>query len=174
MQELEEKRAIYAPNVQKLFAEEKKIGVKFLGTLADKFDVDEKAEQAVENLFGEFSANAFWSKQKKMRKKLQHYLGENNVGRNSILVSCEESSKEKSKVRKRRTAKIKVTEIEDFLEFSEDFAEILRDIFPREMSAKVVENFEKVKAKNDEIYVSFEGDLFIGGKLFVSGKVKCE
>ena len=40
--------------MQKLFAEQSKIGVKFAGTLADRFSVDEKAEKAVENLFGPF------------------------------------------------------------------------------------------------------------------------
>ena len=54
LRELDEKRAVYAPSVQKLFAEEKRVGVKFSGTLADRLNVDEKAEKAVENLFGSF------------------------------------------------------------------------------------------------------------------------
>ena len=54
LEELEEKRAVYAPSVQKLFSAEKAIGAKFAGTLADRFRVDEKTERAIENLFGGF------------------------------------------------------------------------------------------------------------------------
>jgi chromosome segregation protein len=171
LQELEEKRAIYAPNVQKLFAEEKKIGVKFLGTLADKLNVDEKAELAIENLFGGFLQSVLVKTEEDARK-VSGFLGENNVGRNSILVSSQQSAVSGKEKKKQRTANGKQqTNIEDFLNLSEDFSEILHKIFPREMSAKVVEKLEN--AKNDSgIYVTFEGDLVIGGKLFVSGKAK--
>jgi chromosome segregation ATPase len=68
LQELEEKRAVYAPAVQKIFAEEKRIGVKFLGTLADKLNVEEKAEKAVENIFGSYLQTILLNR-KKQRKK---------------------------------------------------------------------------------------------------------
>ena len=48
--ELEEKRAVYTPQVQKLFAEEQNIGVKLSGVLADRLNVAEEAETAVEML----------------------------------------------------------------------------------------------------------------------------
>ena len=52
--ELEEKRAVYTPQVQKLFAEEKNIGVRLAGVLADRLNVAREAETAVETLFGNF------------------------------------------------------------------------------------------------------------------------
>ena len=175
LQELEEKRAIYAPNVQKLFSEEKKIGVKFLGTLADKLNVDEQAEQAVENLFGAFLQSVLVETEADARK-VSAFLGENNVGRNAILVVGEGEKGRRGEREKRRKGegeKVRKgkAQISEFLNLPEDFAAILNEIFPREMAAQVIEKLED--AKNDsEIYVTLQGDLVIGGKLFVSGRAK--
>lgn len=162
LEELEEKRAIYAPSVQKLFAAQKNIGVEFQGTLADKFDVDETAELAVENLFGVYLQTVLVKTETDANKTIE-YLNENELGRIPILVFNAKSQSSKD-------AKGKKKIISDYLGISEDFAEVLSNIFPREMSAKVVENIEEAKAKNDEIFVTFDGDLIIGGKLFVGGK----
>jgi chromosome segregation protein len=43
-------------------------------------------------------------------------------------------------------------------------------MFPRETAAEMVEDLEKVKSKSNEIFVDSDGDLMIGGKLFVGGK----
>src|SRR5205814_6105383 len=51
--ELEEKRAVYTPQVQKLFAEKEAIGVRLAGVLADRLNVSREAEAAVEALFGD-------------------------------------------------------------------------------------------------------------------------
>ncbi len=160
--ELEEKRAIYTPSVQKLLKEQKKIGVEFQGTLADKFDVDEKAEQAVENLFGGFLQTVL-VKTESDAKKTVKYLNENGLGRIPILVESGEW-----RVESKKDAK---STIADYLGISKDFADILISVFPREMSAKVVESIDKAKSKTNEIFVTLDGDLIIGGKLFVSGKI---
>ena len=52
---------------------------------------------------------------------------------------------------------------------SEEFAEILAEVFPREMSAQMVEDFDGIKFKADENFVNAEGDTVFGGKLFVGG-----
>lgn len=162
LEELEEKRAIYTPSVQKLFAEQKKIGVEFQGTLADKFDVAEHAEQAVENLFGVYLQTVL-VKSEKDAKATVKYLNENGLGRIPILVSSE-SEVQNSK------SKDKKSTIADYLGISKDFADILSNIFPQEMSAKVVERLDKTNGKKGEVFVTFDGDLIIDGKLFVSGK----
>ena len=164
LEELEEKRAIYAPSVQKLFVEQNKVGVEFQGTLADKFDVDEKAEQAVENLFGGYLQTLI-VKTEKDAKKTVKYLNENGLGRIPILVF-------NAKTQRGKDTKGKKKIITDYLGISNDFAKSLKSVFPREMSAKVIENIEKAKAKKDEVFVTLEGDLVVGGKLFVSGKTK--
>ena len=161
LQELEEKRAVYAPSVQKLFAEEKKIGVKFQGTLADKLNADEKAETAIENLFGWYLQSVLVENEKDARKTIE-FLNENNLGRIPILVQTSESKNGNKKIESNLTK---------FLGVSEDFARLLTNVFPREMAAQVVDKIEDAKNEKDKIFVTFDGDLIIGGKLFVSGKL---
>lgn len=166
LQELEEKRAVYAPQIQKLFAAEDKIGVKFAGILADKFETDERAEKAVENLFGNYLQSVLVESEADAQKTLA-FLGANNIGRIAVLTVQSSKSKVESPKSKSRNQK---SEIRILLGVSDDFAEILDQIFPREMSAQLVENFENVKSNTDEIFVNYDGDLMIGGKLFVGGK----
>ncbi len=165
LQELEERKTIYAPTVQKLFAEQKQIGVKFLGTLADKLNVDERAEKAVENLFGSYLQTVLVESEEAARKTIR-YLNENNLGRIAVLV---QSSKFKVQSSKPKTENRK-SQIANFLGTNADFIELLAKTFPREMAARLVEDLEKLNAKYDETFVSFDGDLNFGGKLFVGGK----
>ena len=164
LRELEEKRAIYAPSVQKLFADQKKIGVEFLGTLADKLNVAEKAEKAVEVLFGNY-LQAVLVKTGDEARKVTDYLNTNNFGRIAILV---QNSKLKVKSSKLKNGSEK--SIANFIVVSDDFADTIVQIFSREMSAQLVQSFDKIKAESDEIFITLGGDVSIGGKLFVSGK----
>jgi len=181
LQELEEKRAVYAPAVQKLFAEEKRIGVKFLGTLADKLSVSEEAEKAVESLFGTYLQTVLVESEEAAQKTIR-YLNENKLGRISLLVQSPESRvQSRAKIQdsgfkiqdsedQRPKTKNQSPKIKDFLGVSDEFIELLTATFPREMSTQLVEGFEKVDAKDDEIFITFDGDLNFGGKLFVGGK----
>jgi chromosome segregation protein len=164
LQELDEKRAVYAPQVQKLFAEESRIGVKFAGTLADRLNVEEKAEKAVENLFGNFLQAVLVDTEKDARK-VSGWLAGNDVGRIAVLVTPKE--KAGVPVSNPKTG----GSIAEFLGVSEDVAGVLRQVFPREMSAKLVESFDGRDTKDGEFLVNYDGDLLIGGKLFVSGRV---
>ena len=53
---------------------------------------------------------------------------------------------------------------------SENLAEVLIEIFPRETSAKFSENLENLDLKINENAVDANGNLIFGGKLFVGGK----
>ncbi|MDQ3181158.1 MAG: chromosome segregation protein SMC, partial [Acidobacteriota bacterium] len=190
LQELEEKRTIYAPTVQKLFAEQTKIGVKFLGNLADKLKTDEKAEKAVENLFGNFLQTVLVESAEDARKTIA-YLNENNIGRIAILVFnarseppapaggfSERNQENYPQINtdrhrfenKGQRSKDKERNLKDFLGVSDEVAELLNEIFPREMAAQITENLDETKAESDEVFATFDGDLNFGGKLFVSGK----
>ena len=162
LQELEEKRAVYAPSIQKLFAEQKKIGVNFAGILADKLTVEEKAEKAVENLFGAYLQAVLVESEEEARKTIE-FLNVNNFGRVAVLVFNAKPQKHKG------TTKSK---IQNLLGISDDFAATLEEIFSREMSAQIVENFDKIKAGSIENFVTTAGDLNFGGKLFVGGKAQ--
>jgi len=164
LQELEEKRAAYAPQVQKLFSAETKIGVKFLGTLADKFNVEERAERAVESLFGTYLQAVLVESETDARKTFS-YLNENNIGRIPVLVA----ESPKSKVQSPKSNKTN-SNIAELIGVSEDFSAILKTLFPREMSAELVEKIEEVEEKSDGVFVDLVGNLLVDGKLFVGGK----
>ncbi len=164
LRELEEKRTIYAPSVQKIFAAQDKIGVKFSGTLADKFRVEEKAERAIESLFANFLQTVLVENETDAQKTVE-FLSKNNVGRIAVLVipkSIIQSSKSKENIVGEELL------IADSIGVSGDFAKVLREVFPREMAAKIVEDFDY--KKGDETFATFDGDLNVGGKLFISGK----
>ena len=161
LRELDEKRAIYAPSVQRLFAERKKIGVEFLGTLADKFQVGEKAENVIENLFGTFLQTVLVKNQSDA-KKVARYVNKNNLGRIPILIADEnQMSSDRDSV--------EGDSIAAFLGISGKFSKTLSNIFPREMSARVIDSLDKVQPNSSEILVTLDGDLVIGGKLYISG-----
>ncbi|MCB1023987.1 MAG: chromosome segregation protein SMC [Acidobacteria bacterium] len=160
LNELEEKRAIYAPSVQKLFAEQSKIGVEFLGILADKFSVDQKAEKAVENLFGNYLQTVL-VRSEKDAQKVVNFLNNNNLGRIPVLIF--DPKLESGSVSGKGDS------VSQYLGVSKDFEAALAKIFPREMAARVVENVEKINGKKADIFLTLQGDLVIGGKLYISG-----
>lgn len=167
LRELEQRRTIYAPTVQKLFAEQKKIGVSFAETLADKLNVEPQAEKAVENIFGAFLQTVLVETEADALKVMR-YLSENNLGRIGILVTGNQRSVSNQPEAESRKPKANLI---DFLGVSGEFAELLQKVFPRETSARVIENFDKIKLKETENFVDFGGDLIFGGKLFVAGKL---
>ncbi len=172
LRELEERKTIYAPTVQKLFAEQKKIGVQFLGVLADKLNVDEAAEKAVENLFGNYLQTVLVESESDARKTIR-YLSDNNFGRISILVQDSSFQISDSKFQMPDSERKNVNRyspISDFLGVSDEFAELLAQVFPRETAANLTNEFDEIRVKGDEISVNQIGDLNIGGKLFIGGK----
>ena len=160
LRELDEKRAVYAPSVQKLFAEQPKIGVNFLGTLADELNVERRAEQAVEILFGEF-LQAVLVESESDAKQVFDYITSNNLGRIAVLVKPILNGKLK-------TVNEKKSFISDLLGVSGELKKQLENIFPFEMSAKFVEDF--AKAKKSEVLVDANGNLAVGERFFVGGK----
>jgi len=160
LQELDEKRAVYAPSVQKLFAEQAKIGVSFLGTLADKFTVEERAEKAVENLFGAFLQTVLVESEEDARKTVE-YLKKSNLGRIAVFVFP-------AKTPSRKAAKGKDNQISNLLGIDSDFAESLAEVFPREMALNYVEDLGETKAR--ENLIDADGDFVFARKLFVGGK----
>ncbi len=163
--ELEEKRAVYTPQVQKLFAEQKTIGVALAGVLADKLNVAEKAETAVETLFGDY-LQAVLVESLADAKKVSTWLKANNIGRTAMLiVPGGGSSSAVQSVGKGDT-------IGDSLGVSADIAKLLREVFPREMAAKLVDDLDE--AAGSDIVINHEGDLLLGGRLFVGGKLRSD
>ena len=59
--------------------------------------------------------------------------------------------------------------IADHLGVSKDLEKVLRQIFPREMSARLVDDLNAKDVTDSEILVNYDGDLLLGGRLFVGG-----
>ncbi|MEP6787751.1 MAG: hypothetical protein ABJB40_04925, partial [Acidobacteriota bacterium] len=161
--ELEEKRAVYTPQVQKLFAEEKNIGVTPAGVLADRLNVTREAETAVETLFGNF-LEAVVVGSLTDAKRISTWLKENDIGRTAMIVLP------KYGAGKAEPVSVKGDTIADHLGVSGDLAKALRQIFPREMSARLVNDLDENDAVDGEILVNYDGDLLLGGRMFVGGK----
>ncbi|CAN5546860.1 chromosome segregation protein SMC [soil metagenome] len=163
--ELEEKRAVYTPQVQKLFSEEKNIGVKLAGVLADRLNVEPEAETAVETLFGNF-LEAVVVESLDDAKKVSAWLKNNDIGRTAMIILPGTA------VREPDAARGKGDTIADQMGVSGELAKALRQIFPREMSARLMADLDEKQAVDGEILVNFDGDLLLGGRMFVGGKQK--
>ena len=168
LNELEEKRAVYTPQVQKIFAEQTAIGVRLSGVLADRLNVDQRAETAVETLFGPYLESVIVDSLDDA-KRVSEWLKANNIGRTAMLIMPNAGGKSK-----RSTAKVGGTAIEDFLGVSPEFAATLREVFPREMSARLVDDLGSETSVAGDIRINFDGDVLLGGRLFVSGKQRSD
>ncbi|MEO6654555.1 MAG: chromosome segregation protein SMC [Pyrinomonadaceae bacterium] len=163
--ELEEKRAVYTPQVQKLFAEEKNIGVKLAGVLADRLNVVREAETAVETLFGSF-LEAVVVESLTDAKRLSAWLKENDIGRTAMIILPPTAGRSSEAQRRRGDM------IADNLGVSDELAAALHQIFPREMSARLVTDLDEKQGADSGMLVNFDGDLLLGGLMFVAGKQK--
>ena len=162
LQELEEKRAVYAPQIQKLFAEQSKAGIKLSGVLADFIKVDQEAEKAVEALFGTFLQTVIVESAAEA-VKVTSWLSDGNSGRIATLVAPND-------ILKKRSHSSDSATVEGYLGISDGFRDVLRRVFPREMSTILVESLDSPAAKNASSAASFDGDLLVEGSLFVVGK----
>jgi chromosome segregation protein len=162
LRELEEKKAVYAPQVQKLFAEQEKIGVKFSGVLADRLNVASDAETAVETLFGTF-LEAVIVNSRSDAMKVAEWMRNNNIGRTAMVVLPAADHGD---------ALTPNGTIASHLGIAKETAAVLSEIFPREMSAVLVDDIESAGGKAGEMLIDRRGDLALGGRMFVTGSRK--
>ncbi len=162
LQELEEKRAVYAPQVQKLFADQEKIGAKLRGVLADHLNVEERAERAVENLFGVYLQSVIVESYSEA-KKVADWLGTSKSGRVPILIApaVTRSVANEPQTRARTVA--------EALGTSDEMLDVLREAFPKELSATLVEHLNGSPAASGTVLVDLNGDMLVGQSLMVSG-----
>lgn len=160
LSELEEKRAVYAPQVQKLFAASDEIGVEFKGVLADHLKVDEKAEKAVEALLGSYLESVVVSSLADA-KRVSKWLRENNAGRTALLIDSGDAHASEGDPAS--------NSIESYLGVSPAFAAVLRSAFPNEMSAILVDDLAGAASFPGSMAVSFAGDILIGGRVLIGG-----
>jgi chromosome segregation protein len=162
LQELEEKRAVYAPQIQKLFAEQAKAGLRLTGVFADFINVDQKAEKAVEALFGNF-LQAVVVESVADAAEVTAWLGHGKAGRVATLVVPKDLLNKAKPLPNGTT-------IEEHLGLTDGFRDILRKVFPREMSAILVDRLDAPEAEKASAVVSYDGDLLVEGSMFVVGQ----
>ncbi len=163
LHELEEKRAVYFPQVQKIFAEHRSVGVKPLGVLADFITVDEAAETAVELLFGPYLQTVVVETEADAAK-VARWVSQNRVGRVSTLVVGRDALEG-------TPATATGDEIAGCIGASEKLIAVLRYVFPREMSAKLVDQLSSGATVSGQILIDRKGEISVGGRLFVSGAI---
>ena len=163
LQELEENRAVYNPQIQKLFSVQSKIGVALTGVLADFLNVDERAEKAVESLLGGYLQTVLVETIADAAK-VNKWVGENETGRIATFVIG------RSKLEKKADpASNDRSRIADHLGISKELVSSLQDVFPRELSAELVEVLGASGKAKADIQINYDGDMVISGKLFVRG-----
>lgn len=166
LQELDEKRAVYAPEVQKLFAEQQNIGVSLKGVLADLVNVPPAAERAVESLFGHM-LEAVIVETAEDARKVTEWLSHQNNGRIATLIVGENDTTLHTAGETEGTDRIS-----SLLGVPDRLRTILHSVFPREMSARLVDDL--VSGGQNETVVNHNGDIMIGGCLFISGAKPAE
>ena len=161
LRELEEKRAVYSPEIQKLFEARDSIGFTAFGVLADFLTVEPRAERAVESLFGEF-LQAVLVADPSEAKRIAEWLRDQTGGRiASIVVSDPAVSRAEPIGDSDRIA--------DLLGVSGPLADAMRSAFPREMSARLVSSVYDAQRHSGEILVDHDGNLLLGSRLYISG-----
>ncbi|MBE7517031.1 MAG: chromosome segregation protein SMC [Chloracidobacterium sp.] len=159
LSELEEKRAVYTPQVQKIFAKQSSIGIELGGVLADRLNVSETAERAVESAFGEYLQSVVVGSVADA-KKLSAWLSENGIGRTAMLIIPKAAVSDGIVNRGGNT-------IRDHLGVDGEVAAALAEVFPREMSARLVDDLDS--APKGELVIDRDGNMLIAGRMFVGG-----
>ena len=160
LRELQERRAVYSPEIQKLFEAREEIGTEIYGVLADFLNVEPTVERAIESLFGEF-LQAVLVPSADAARNVSEWLASNGGGRIASLIVSKPSSD-------RIESTLDSDRVEDLLGVSGELLSELRTIFPREMSAMVVDDVF-VTTSSGAFLVDSNGNMLLGGKLFISG-----
>ena len=161
--ELDENRAVYAPQIQKLFVAQDQIGVRLLGVLADFLSVDERFETAVESLFGQRLQTVIVGSVEDA-KAVASWLERNAIGRIAILAAPSLHG-----------APAPINNnfdpiIGNVLGVSGDLLSTLKQAFPRELSARIVDSVDGADVTSGEMYVTFGGSVITGGGLIIGGR----
>ncbi|MER3429618.1 MAG: chromosome segregation protein SMC [Blastocatellia bacterium] len=168
LQELDEKRAVYAPAVQKLFAESETLGVKLRGVLADFLSVSAEAEKAVESLFGQYLQAVIVSETEDA-VQIAEWLEKGRAGRLAIIVAGAASIGPAE-----MAAGPAVGRISDLLGVNAELRGLLERSFPREMSARLVEDFGREAENSEEVLVNRRGNIRLGRQLLVCGQANSD
>ena len=160
--ELDENRAVYAPQIQKLFAEQESIGVKLSGVLADFMKVEERHETAIESLFGQRLQTVIVDSVEDART-VAAWLERNSIGRIAILAASPTDGFE-------APATTWGSRVENIIGVSGHLLAAMKNAFAREMSARVVDSVEQADLASGDTFVTLGGSVITPAGLFISGR----
>jgi chromosome segregation protein len=164
LESLKEINSSYYPAVQKILANQEKIGIRLLGTLADKLNVKIEHEKAIESILGDFLQTILVSSEEDALK-LVEYVTTENLG---CSILCLQPNSKKTDRIKNETAN-ENSKVLNLLGVDEDLAETLKEVLKREVDAELVSDIWTANGCS-EISINSNGDFTIAGKLFVIGK----
>src|SRR5204863_8359689 len=95
-------------------------------------------------------------------KRVSVWLKANDIGRTAMIILPRNAAA--------GTARHGGDTIADHLGVSGEVADVLRNIFPREMSARLVRDLGVANAGEGETFVNYDCDILIGGRMFIAGK----
>ncbi len=165
LQELENRRAVYAPQIQKLFAEKEKIGVKAKGVLADFLSVDEATERLVENVFGPY-LQAVVVERVEDAKAIAAWLETADAGRMAVLVAPDAVKGGKHDVGR--------GDLGGLLGADAQFLKVLERAFGRELNARTVDDIVSDGGSGSDSLVDRQGNIRLGDGLYIFGRHQAE
>ncbi|QYO65684.1 chromosome segregation SMC family protein [Leptolyngbya sp. 7M] len=138
LQEIEDKRSVYSPPIQKIFAERSSFDVSVHGVLADHLNVAERYEKAVESVLGGYLQSVIVGSYDDARE-LSNWIASANAGRVPILIVPGIEDHEIA-----RSDNEAPTTLGESLGTSRPIMEALRSAFPRELSGGLVSKINGV------------------------------
>jgi chromosome segregation protein len=160
--ELDENRAVYAPQIQKLFARQDELGVSLKGVLADFLSVDERHETAIESLFGHRLQTVIVDSVDDARV-VAAWLEQHAIGRIAILAVGASGAPADQTMSA-------ATVVENVLGVSGGLLAALRRAFPREMGARIIDRVDEADTAGGETFVTLGGSVVTPAGLFISGR----
>ena len=161
LRELEEKRAVYSPEIQKLFEASESIGIAPFGVIADFLNVEAHAERAVESLFGDFLQTVLVPVPQDAQRVSQWNASQGGGRIASLVVDGTDLAQAEPNAASDLVL--------DQLGVSGAFARALQTAFPRETSARLVANVYTEESTDGELIVDHDGNIHAAGQLFISG-----
>ncbi len=130
--------------------------------MADRLNVAREAETAVETLFGNF-LEAVVVESLEDAQSVAAWLKQNDIGRTAMIILPNSTTAIEARRGNGDT-------IADQIGVTGELEKVLRQIFPREMDARLVKELEQKPAVDGEILVNYDGEMLFAGRMFVGGK----
>jgi chromosome segregation protein len=187
LKELDARHAHYSEAVQRIFnAGDDAQDFHFMGTLADKLQVESRWERAIEGVFGSSLQSIIVPTPEDARRAAQ-WLRETDAGRASFLVAGLHGASDETDVATYRTNNASASasaandetvdacadvRVGDLLGVTRELQAVLNRTLTQKMNARITGSLDQALAMSlatGEMYVTMDGDWVAGGQLLSAG-----